>query len=295
MNLRSMNLNPVFQTEVRRNSRSVRISWIVFGGNLLLAVIAAICFFGAGDFRGYVNARQYLIPIRCHMLMCYALFFMECLLIPGIAGGSIAGERERRTLDIMLTTRLNPWKIIVGKLEASLSLVFLLAFSALPSMGMVMIFGGVGYKALFLEVIFLVVSGIFIGSIGIFCSALCQKTNMATILSYLFTILLVVGTLAALVLFYFIQVIRMENSGSYYEVTIGPLIYLLLLNPLIPYYGLITSQLGNGFELQEIAGVFGDYGSSWGVDHMISLGIAAQLLFSLLLLVAAARGLMRRR
>ena len=183
----------------------------------------------------------------------------------------------------------------MGKLEASLSLVFLLAFSALPSMGMVMIFGGVGYKDLFLEVIFLVVSGIFIGSIGIFCSSFCQKTNMATILSYLFTILLVVGTLAALVLFYFIQVIRMENSGSYYEITIGPLIYLLLLNPLIPYYGLLTGQLGNGFELQEIAGAFGDYGNSWGVDHMIGLGIAAQLFLSLLLLVAAARGLMRRR
>ena len=118
---------------------------------------------------------------------------------------------------------------------------------------------------------------------------------MATILSYLFTILLVVGTLAALVLFYFIQVIRMENSGSYYEITIGPLIYLLLLNPLIPYYGLLTGQLGNGFELQEIAGAFGDYGNSWGVDHMIGLGIAAQLFLSLLLLVAAARGLMRRR
>ena len=77
MNLRSMNLNPVFQTEVRRNSRSVRISWIVFGGNLLLAVIAAICFFGAGDFRGYVNARQYLIPIRCHMPVSYTHLYED--------------------------------------------------------------------------------------------------------------------------------------------------------------------------------------------------------------------------
>ena len=50
---------------------------------------------------------------------------------------------------------------------------------------------------------------------------------MATILSYLFTILLVVGTLAALVLFYFIQVIRMEDTAVLImKVAVGPLIYL---------------------------------------------------------------------
>ncbi|HIR92398.1 MAG TPA: ABC transporter permease subunit [Candidatus Egerieimonas intestinavium] len=284
-----MKLNPVFQSEVRRNSRSMRISWIIFGGNLMLAVIVAVSFLGAGSMQGYVSAGQYQIPIRCHMLMCYALFFMECLLIPGIAGSSIAGERERRTLDILLTTNLNPWRIIVGKLEASLSLVFLLAFSALPSMAMVMIFGGVGLTELLTEVLFLVVTGIFIGSIGIFCSAMCKKTNMATILSYLLVVALVVGTVLALMLWHYLLTVRMENSGVYQEVSLGAGIYLLLLNPLAPYFGLISGQLGNGYELQTMASCFGDYGGSWGVRHMVILGILVQLLLSALLLLAAGK------
>lgn len=284
-----MKLNPVFQSEVRRNSRSIRISWIIFGGNLLLAGIVAVSFLGAGSIQGYISAGQYQIPIRCHMLMCYALFFMECLLIPGIAGSSIAGERERRTLDILLTTNLNPWRIIIGKLEASLSLVFLLAFSTLPSMAMVMIFGGVGLIELLTEVAFLVVTGIFIGSIGIFCSAMCKKTNMATILSYLMVVVLVIGTVLALIFWYYLLTVRMENIGVYSEVNVGVGIYLLLLNPLVPYFGLISGQLGSGNELQIMVSSFGDFSNSWGVQHMVMLGILVQLILSGLLLIIAGK------
>ncbi len=284
-----MKLNPVFQSEVRRNSRSIRISWIIFGGNLLLAGIVAVSFLGAGSIQGYISAGQYQIPIRCHMLMCYALFFMECLLIPGIAGSSIAGERERRTLDILLTTNLNPWRIIIGKLEASLSLVFLLAFSTLPSMAMVMIFGGVGLIELLTEVAFLVVTGIFIGSIGIFCSAMCKKTNMATILSYLMVVVLVIGTVLALIFWYYLLTVRMENIGVYSEVNVGVGIYLLLLNPLVPYFGLISGQLGSGNELQIMVSSFGDFSNSWGIQHMVVLGILVQLIFSALLLIIAGK------
>ena len=284
-----MKLNPVFQSEVRRNSRSIRISWIIFGGNLLLAGIVAVSFLGAGSIQGYISAGQYQIPIRCHMLMCYALFFMECLLIPGIAGSSIAGERERRTLDILLTTNLNPWRIIIGKLEASLSLVFLLAFSTLPSMAMVMIFGGVGLIELLTEVAFLVVTGIFIGSIGIFCSAMCKKTNMATILSYLLVVVLVIGTVLALIFWYYLLTVRMENIGVYSEVNVGVGIYLLLLNPLVPYFGLISGQLGSGNELQIMVSSFGDFSNSWGIQHMVVLGILVQLILSGLLLIIAGK------
>ena len=284
-----MKLNPVFQSEVRRNSRSIRISWIIFGGNLLLAGIVAVSFLGAGSIQGYISAGQYQIPIRCHMLMCYALFFMECLLIPGIAGSSIAGERERRTLDILLTTNLNPWRIIIGKLEASLSLVFLLAFSTLPSMAMVMIFGGVGLIELLTEVAFLVVTGIFIGSIGIFCSAMCKKTNMATILSYLMVVVLVIGTVLALIFWYYLLTVRMENIGVYSEVNVGVGIYLLLLNPLVPYFGLISGQLGSCNELQIMVSSFGDFSNSWGVQHMVMLGILVQLILSGLLLIIAGK------
>ena len=78
------------------------------------------------------------------------------------------GERERKTLDLLLTTHLSPWKIILGKLGSSLCLIFLISFSTLPVIGLVLIYGGITLVNLFQLILNLVITGIFIGSIGIF-------------------------------------------------------------------------------------------------------------------------------
>ena len=81
----------------------------------------------------------------------------------------------------------------------------------------------------------------------------------------------------------------MENIGVYSEVNVGVGIYLLLLNPLVPYFGLISGQLGSGNELQIMVSSFGDFSNSWGVQHMVMLGILVQLILSGLLLIIAGK------
>ncbi len=74
--------------------------------------------------------------------------------------GSIAGERERQTLDMLLATKMKPWSIVLGKLESSLSSVLMLAVSSLPVLSIVFIFGGVGILELVGFVVILGVSAI---------------------------------------------------------------------------------------------------------------------------------------
>ena len=127
-----MRLNPVLENEMKRNMRSMKGTWIIFGVNVLLTAVAIITYFGTGGSKEFLTAGQYRFPIQCYMMMAYALFMMIGVLVPGVAGGSIAIERERKTLEILLTTHLSPWKVVVGKLESSLSFIFLVSFSALP-------------------------------------------------------------------------------------------------------------------------------------------------------------------
>ena len=47
-------------------------------------------------------------------------FLMLVFLMPALTAGSISGERERQTLDIMMTTMVSRWDIVSGKLLASL-------------------------------------------------------------------------------------------------------------------------------------------------------------------------------
>ena len=53
-----MNRNPVFEKEIKRNTRSIRISLIVFGCNLLLGGIALICFFWRKQCAGIYDVAQ---------------------------------------------------------------------------------------------------------------------------------------------------------------------------------------------------------------------------------------------
>ena len=129
---------------MKRNSRSSRISWIIFVCNLLLAVVAFVCYFGESSQLGYLAPVSYSVPMNCYILMTYLLFILVVLSVPAVAGGSISLEREKKTLDVLLTTNLNPWRIITGKLEASLGVVLILTVSALPVLSLVVVFGGIG-------------------------------------------------------------------------------------------------------------------------------------------------------
>ncbi len=80
-----MRLNPVFEKEMKRNSRSGRISWIIFVCNLLLALVAFICYFSESGQLGYLAPTSYSVPINCYILMTYLLFLLVVLSIPAVA------------------------------------------------------------------------------------------------------------------------------------------------------------------------------------------------------------------
>ena len=152
-----MRKNPVLENEMKRYTRNMKCAWIILGVNLVLALFALIAQMGLSGRENYMTILQYRFPIQCYVLMGYGLFLAICILIPGLAGGSIAGERERKTLDLLLTTHLSPWKIILGKLESSLCLIFLISFSTLPVIGLVLIYGGITLVNLFQLILNLVI------------------------------------------------------------------------------------------------------------------------------------------
>ncbi|MDY2937153.1 MAG: ABC transporter permease [Fusicatenibacter sp.] len=282
-----MNINPVFEKELKRNSRSIKISWIIFGCNLILSMIAFACFFGESRIVGYLTPSSYSMPMRCYVIMAYAMFFLIILAVPAIAGGSISLEREKKTLDVLLTTNLNPWKIITGKLEASLGMMFIMAISTLPIISLIMVFGGIEYIDMLYLIANLLVVGIYVGSIGIFCSVVFKKTTLATVMSYVIVLLLVGGTIAAVVLSYYICNLHAMEAFYYQPVDIESMIYILLINPFLSFAGMICSQLGTGHEMAEICSYLGDYSNNPIIHHFPEAAMAIQLMLSGIFLLLA--------
>lgn len=169
-------INPVYAKEMNLRVRSVKFAMTVFFFNLILIIIAITGFEIMFNVRwnAYVDyggaARVYFIMICLEMLMVI-------FLLPSFTAGSIAGEREKQTLEILLTTTLKPGKIIMGKLMSSISMVILLVISGMPVLSIVFTVGGIGMGDLVQFLFAILVISFFIGSMGMFSSVILKKNS----------------------------------------------------------------------------------------------------------------------
>jgi hypothetical protein len=127
---------------------------------------------------------------------------MELLLIaplgPSFSAGAIAGERERQTFDLVMTTPIRARDFVLGKLLSSLSYVLLLVFVALPVQVLAVLFGGLTATEVALGFWTLIVAAVFYASTSLFFSAVMRSTTTAAIFSYLTVAMSLVGAVVVL-------------------------------------------------------------------------------------------------
>lgn len=283
-----MIINPILKNETKRGLRTMRSPWTIFIYNLILVGISLAVFYNmTGELR-YSGTAVYSGMIKLYMIMAYVEFAMLALILPILTAGSIAGERERQTLDMLLITRISPWKIIMGKLEASISAIVILAISGSPAFSMVFVYGGIGFFDLFCLMLFLIVFAVFIGSIGIFYSTILKRTVTATVMTYLTMIGIFLGTYLFLKGIYHLQYLEAMRQMTYVEPDIHWLIYLSLINPITSFIGLINHQTGNNQIMIDICNRFGSYSNDFVVANWFIISILVQSLVAGALLKIAS-------
>ncbi len=113
-----MKMNPVYKREMMVSARSLRMSLIITVFNSILAVVALL-----NMYSNVVQVRitadvQYGSFLDLYEFVACVEFIMLMFIMPAITSGTISGERERQTLDLMLTTKMKSWEIVTGKLAA---------------------------------------------------------------------------------------------------------------------------------------------------------------------------------
>ena len=207
-----MKINPILKKELTIGSRSIKMPVAIFFYDLILAlcsfVILLIVRIEALDGRNLdLKALGYVYPI----LMCVQAVILY-VVIPVITASSVSGERERQTLDIMLTTPVKPIQIIAGKLATAITQVFLFVFSSLPMISLAFLFGGIGWVNLIYMLGVMLVISIFAGSIGIFCSSVFKKTLPSIIVTLVIELAFVFGTL---ILYWVANIFYMYHMDSH--------------------------------------------------------------------------------
>jgi hypothetical protein len=128
------------------------------------------------------------------MLMTLQVAFLA----PSSTAGAISLEREKQTLELLVTTPISSFAIVIGKLLSALIYVFLLIAASIPLMAVVFVYGGVGPEDVLRGYIVLVAAALGLGSFGLLCSSLVKRTTAATAITIFGVLAVTVGTIFVL-------------------------------------------------------------------------------------------------
>src|SRR3954471_17242578 len=174
--------NPVLTRELLVTLRSPRSFVLQF---LYVCALGSLVYFywPAGE----EGARQVSPGVARRLFDIFFLgqFFLVALMAPTFASGSITGEKERKTYELLLASPLRPGTILVGKLLSSLSYLVILIFSSLPLMILCFLLGGIMLSEIARAYVVLILAAGTFGLLSIACSSYFRRTSSALVVSYL--------------------------------------------------------------------------------------------------------------
>lgn len=240
--------NPVLVKELKLRFRSFKS----FSG--LMFYLAVICIFIAGflllttEFTG----KGFFRPDTSFMMFAVLTILQMALVLfitPSLTAGAISSEREKQTLNILLTTTQSSTQIIIGKLLSSVAFLVLMLVAGLPLYSLVFLFGGVSPSQLISIFLFYLLTVVAIGSVGVMFSTITKKTIVAMIATYGSIIFL--GGITA---FFFFLSMAFHQMGNAIATSSSFMTYFWAsINPGALMLTLISPSMGDA--LAELSGI----------------------------------------
>lgn len=110
--------------------------------------------------------------------------FMVALFAPTFTAASLTMESEQNTLESLFATTLKPWEIATGKMVGSLGFLMLIIVSGAPVLGAAFLLGGVTVWQMVAVIGVLLMTGIYLGLIGMLVSTFMHRSYRAIIVTY---------------------------------------------------------------------------------------------------------------
>ena len=110
-----MRLNPIVKKDIKVQSRSMKMSWGVFSYELILALVFFLSMLIIRNRNMYSTDNIYSAMVWLYPVLAVTQFVILGIVTPVRTASSISGEKERQTFDIMMTTSMSPFSVIIGK------------------------------------------------------------------------------------------------------------------------------------------------------------------------------------
>ncbi|MEW6282303.1 MAG: hypothetical protein AB1758_27095, partial [Candidatus Eremiobacterota bacterium] len=185
--------NPIFRKELRIGLRERRFVW------LQVAFLGLACLVTGVTLRDLDDARAMFMLTHQGEQLNGLLIFMEVaallLIAPALSSGSIASERERNNLDLLVVGGASPAQIVAGKLIHCVLVASLLLLAGLPLSVLALTMGGSSFSGLFWQYFVLFWVMVVLLQYGLMISSRERRSGYATTVTYATLAVLVFGGL----------------------------------------------------------------------------------------------------
>ena len=263
-------VGPIFTKELRVSSRRRRNFVLRSAYLAALTVFVALIWLATVKWSAY-GSHAYRIThmeqagqIIVTSVVCFQ--FCAVLLVTVIMlSTSISEEVYRRTLGVLMTTPINSFQVVVGKLLSKMLQLILLLAMSLPLLAVVRVLGGVPWAYVVAGLCITLTTALFFAAVTMFFSILFRRAFVSILLS--------LGTLAVLYLGApLIVVLLLSAADMDSRRAVQPLLSLLVhYNPFVAL-GVCTGLV---FE-PRVPAFFGAF--HWWVVCIVSLGLSAGVL-----------------
>ena len=274
-----MRVNPVLRNESKIAVRSIKFTLMIFAYIAALSV-AVMIYYTSVNSQVFSNGLYLESSTMFYVVMAIGQAVLLFFIVPALTSTAICSEREKQTLDILLSSKLTPLQIIIGKVSASSLRVIILIISTMPLYAIGALIGGIKMSNILGLIIFLIVNTIFVSAIGVFVSTYVKTSKVSTALTYGLVLLIYIGIVAIAWVILMITVYQMSMSGNIPATMpkVSPIVYL---SPIVGFASMLLNQVGLG----EFTNMFSEFGISMYSEY-ISIGI--QLVLSGIFIYLAA-------
>ena len=287
-----MKNNPVYRRERMVRARSYRIPLIIFAFNGVLAVAALLNMYQTVAQVRMSSSIQYGSFLQLYAFVATLEFLLLMFIMPALTSGSISGERERQTLELLFTTKMSSKDIVLGKLFSAVEQLLVLVVSSFPVVLLTFVYGSVDFLDLGLLFICFVIVAFFTGGVGILFSALIRRSTFSNVCTYGVLLLIIVGTY--MLNFFALSMDEMQINNMVLQLgetrpvaDTGLAVYFLLLNPAATFAEILGSQVSGGAGILSIRSFFGGNTEGILVRYWIPISLLVQSVVSALVIAGS--------
>ena len=188
---------PIFDKELRVSSRRRRNYVLRFAYLALLTVFLALFWLesvprGGGSLNQV--SRMAVAGKGITSFVIWFQFIAAQIIALIMLSTSISDEVYHRTLGLLMTTPINSFQIVIGKLSSKLLQIILILGISLPLLAIVRVFGGVPWDYVVSSLCVTLTAVVFVGSLSLFFSVFTRRAYVVMITTVL-TLFVIFGLL----------------------------------------------------------------------------------------------------